>query len=139
MSAETGHRTLPHTADTRIQAWAPTPGECIAQAVLGMADSFLDLDGAAVTGEHDLRVEPGEPQDQLVAVLDEIIYLMDTTGQIPIKATAVHDQNRLRLHLAMADLTAMPQTGAVPKAVALHQLTFEHRAGRWTCTVTLDV
>ncbi len=139
MSADAGHRTLPHTADTRIQAWAPTIGECIAQAVLGTAGSFLDLDGAASTSERDLHVEPGEPQDRLVAVLDEVIYLMDTTGQIPIKATAVHDQNRLRLHLTMADLTAIPQTGAVPKAVALHQLTFEHRAGQWTCTVTLDV
>ncbi|MEO3890937.1 archease [Nonomuraea sp. B5E05] len=139
MSAEAGHRTLPHTADTRIQAWAPTEGECIAQAVLGVADSFLDLDGAAATGEHDVDIEPGDPQDQLVAVLDEVIYLMDTTGRIPIKAAAVHDQNRRRLHLTMADLAAVPQTGAVPKAVALHQLTFEHHADRWTCTVTLDV
>ncbi|MEU8246482.1 archease [Nonomuraea sp. NPDC048916] len=140
MSADAGHRSLPHTADTRIQAWAPTTGQCIAQAVLGMAKSFLDLRGAAATGEYDLHVEPGEPQDQLVAVLDEIIYLMDTTEQIPIKAVALQRQNRLSLHLTMADLATVPQTGAVPKAVALHQLTFfEHRAGQWTCTVTLDV
>ncbi|MET8989586.1 archease [Nonomuraea wenchangensis] len=139
MTAAAGHRPLPHTADTRIQAWAPTVGECIAQAVLGMAESFLDLDGAAVIGERDLDVEPGEPQDQLVAVLDEVIYLMDTTGQIPIRAEAEHGQHGLRLHLAMADVTAVSQTGAVPKAVALHQLTFEHHADRWTCTATLDV
>ncbi|GAA2890696.1 archease [Streptosporangium fragile] len=139
MSTDAGHRALPHTADTRIQAWAPTTGECIAQAVLGMAESFLDLSGAAATGEYDLRVEPGEPQDQLVAVLDEVVYLMDTTGRIPIGVAAVQDQDRLSLQLTMADLTAVPQTGAVPKAVALHQLTFEHHAGRWTCTVTLDV
>ncbi|MEQ4724288.1 archease [Nonomuraea sp. B19D2] len=139
MNADAGHRTLPHTADTRIQAWAPTTGECIAQAVLGMADSFLDLRGAAAGSECDLHVGPGEPQDQLVAVLDEVIYLMDTTGQIPINVATQQEENRLSLHLTMADLTTVPQTGAVPKAVALHQLTFEHRAGQWTCTVTLDV
>ncbi|MEV1173279.1 archease [Nonomuraea sp. NPDC049784] len=139
MSAEAGHRTLPHTADTRIQAWAPTTGECIAQAVLAMVDSFLGLRGAAASSEYDLRAEPGEPQDQLVAVLDEVIYLMDTTGQIPINVTTQQEENRLSLHLTMTDLSTVPQTGAVPKAVALHQLTFEHRAGQWTCTVTLDV
>ncbi|MGP3960308.1 archease [Nonomuraea sp. 3N208] len=139
MRADAGHRALPHTADTRIQAWAPTTGECIAQAVLGMVESFLDLRGAAASGEYDLRVEPGEPQDQLVAVLDEVIYLMDTTGQIPIKVAAQQEQNRLSLHLTMADLTTVPQTGAAPKAVTLHQLTFEHDAGQWTCAVTLDV
>lgn len=139
MSAEAGHRGLPHTADTRIQAWAPTTGECIAQAVLGLADSFLDLAGAAAIGEYDLDVEPGEPPDQVVAVLEEVIYLMDTTGQIPINAAAVQDRNRLVLHLTMADLATVPQIGAVPKAVALHQLAFGRQAGRWVCTVTLDV
>ncbi|MFF4622691.1 archease [Nonomuraea jabiensis] len=139
MTAKAGHRTLPHTADTRIQAWAPTTGECIGQAVLGMAESFLDLRGAAATGEYDLHVAPGEPQDQLVTVLDEVIYLMDTTGQIPINVAPRQEGDRLSVHLAMVDLTTVPQTGAVPKAVALHQLTFEHRAGQWTCTVTVDV
>lgn len=37
----------------------------------------------------------------------------------------------------MADLAAVPQTEAVPKAVALYPLTFEHHASWWTCTVTL--
>lgn len=38
-----GHRSVPHTADLRIEAWAPTRDGCIRQAVLGTVESFLDL------------------------------------------------------------------------------------------------
>jgi SHS2 domain-containing protein len=36
-----GHRSVPHTADLRIEAWAPTRDGCIRQAVLGTVASFL--------------------------------------------------------------------------------------------------
>ncbi|MFF5213142.1 archease [Streptosporangium sp. NPDC000396] len=134
-----GHRTVPYTADTRVEAWAPTPGDCIAEAVLGMTGSFLDLDGVAPISCHELHIEPGKPEDQLVTALDEAIYLMDTTGQIPIDVAASQDRAGLTLRLVMADLAATSQIGAVPKAVTLNQLTFEHGAGQWTCAVTLDV
>lgn len=134
-----GHRTVAHTADTRIEAWAPTVGECLAEAVLGMAESFLDLRGAPVAARHDLPVAPAPPADRLVAVLDEVIYLMDTTGRVPVGATAVAGPSGLVLRLDLADLSDVPQIGAVPKAVALHRLVFEPRDGGWACAVTLDV
>ena len=34
-----GHRSVPHTADLRIEAWAPTRDGCIRQAVLGAVES----------------------------------------------------------------------------------------------------
>lgn len=37
---------MPHTADLRIEAWAPTRDGCIRQAVLGTVESFLDLESA---------------------------------------------------------------------------------------------
>ncbi|MGW0198753.1 archease [Nonomuraea sp. NPDC003201] len=130
-----GHRTLPHTADTRIQAWAPTVMECIAEAVLAMSDSFLDTAGGVACAEQRVRLAPGRPEDRLVAALDEVIYRMDTTGQVPIRATPEEDG----LLLATAEVETMAQTGAVPKAVTLHRLAFEQRGDQWMCTVTLDV
>lgn len=38
-----GHRSVPHTGDLRVEAWAPTREECIAEAVRGMVASFADL------------------------------------------------------------------------------------------------
>lgn len=134
-----GHRTAAHTADTRIEAWAPTAAECIAEAVLGAAESFLDLTGATVVAHHDIRLPSVPPEDRLVAALDEVVYLMDTTGRIPVGVTVRQDAAGPVLRLALADLAALPQTGAVPKAVALHRLVCEPRDGGWACAVTLDV
>ncbi|MER7506139.1 archease [Nonomuraea pusilla] len=130
-----GHRTLPHTADSRVQAWAPTRGECVAEAVLAVTGSFLDTAGAVPVAEHLLRLEPAEPEDRLVAALEEIIYLMDTTGRVPVRAAAEDDV----LRLGMADTGALPQIGAVPKAVALSGLSFTEGPDGWTCEATLDV
>ena len=35
-----GHRTVPHTADLRVEAWAPTREACLAEAVRGLVDRF---------------------------------------------------------------------------------------------------
>lgn len=134
-----GHRTAAHTADTRVEAWAPTMAECIAEAVLGTAESFLDLAGAAVVAHHDLRLAPGPPEDRLVAALDEVVYLMDTAGRIPVGVTVREDAAGPVLRLALADLAGLPQTGAVPKAASLHRLACAPRDGGWACAVTLDV
>jgi SHS2 domain-containing protein len=45
-----GHRTVPHTADLRIEAWAATREECLAEAVRGLVGSF-----AAVAGVQPCR------------------------------------------------------------------------------------
>jgi SHS2 domain-containing protein len=37
-----GHVTVPHTADLRIEAWAPTRDGGIRQAMLSTVESFLD-------------------------------------------------------------------------------------------------
>ncbi len=134
-----GHRALPHTADARIAAWGTSAEECLAQVVLGAVEGFVDTSGAEAAGHREVRVEPGEPVDQMIAVLDEVIYLLDTAGQVPIGVAASRDGTGLRVRLEMADLTGLPQIGAVPKAVALHEPVFERRGDGWVCEVTLDV
>ncbi|MEV5413757.1 archease [Thermopolyspora sp. NPDC052614] len=134
-----GRRALPHTADTRIAAWGSSVEECLAQVVLGAVETFVDISGARAAGHREVRVEPGEPVDQMIAVLDEVIYLLDVAGQVPVGATATRDETGLRVRLELADVAGLPQIGAVPKAVALHEAVFERRGDGWACEVTLDV
>lgn len=135
-----GHRTLPHTADTRIQAWGPTLEECLAQAVLGSVASFVDTTGATAAERREVRLDPADPpEDRVVALLDEVIYLMDVTGRVPVGAELTRDEAGPLARLDMADLADLPQIGAVPKAVALHGLRVERRPDGWLCEVTLDV
>lgn len=51
-----GHRSVPHTADLRIEAWAPTRDGCIRQAVLGTVE--LPRPGIRARGPYRLRRRP---------------------------------------------------------------------------------
>ena len=44
-AAGRGHRTVPHTADLRIEAWGPAREGCIAEVVRGLVDSFAVVAG----------------------------------------------------------------------------------------------
>ncbi|GLV51857.1 putative protein archease [Thermobispora bispora] len=141
-AARRGHRTLPHTADMRVAAWAPTRAECIAEAVLGVAESFTDLGGdPPCRGAETLHLEPGPPEDQLLAALDEVIFQLDTTARVPFRAEArEEEENGISLRLWYTELGAVTQTGASPKGIALENLRFEQGPdGTWTCEVTVDV
>lgn len=134
-----GHRSVPHTADLRIEAWAPTRDGCIRQAVLGTIASFLDTSSARPNHTRVRRLTDDRDDDLLVAVLDEVIYLLDTTGEAPVDVDVDGADGGVDVTFAMADATTLPQIGAVPKAVSLNELRFSHGQKGWRCAVTLDV
>ena len=134
-----GHRSVPHTADLRIEAWAPTRDGCIRQAVLGTIASFLDTSSARPSRTRMRRLTDDRDDDLLVAVLDEVIYLLDTTGEAPVDVDVDGADGGVDVTFAMADATTLPQIGAVPKAVSLNDLRLTHGRRGWRCSVTLDV
>ncbi|MEV0394238.1 archease [Polymorphospora rubra] len=133
-----GHRSVPHTADVRIEAWAPARERCVAEAVAGLVGSFAEV---PPTGEQtvEFRVDPGSDEDMLVAVLDEVIFRMDTEGRLPASADVAAVGGGFEVRLRMADPDRVEVVGAVPKAVSLHELRFAPGADGWSCAVTLDV
>ena len=64
---ESGHRAEPHTADLRIEAWAPTRDGCIRQAVLGTVESFLETSGVRPQHTCQHRLTGDRDDDLLVA------------------------------------------------------------------------
>jgi len=134
-----GHRLVPHTADLRIEAWGSTREDCVAEAVLGAVESFVDTTETDAAVACERLVEAATDEDLLVAVLDELIYLMDTTGQVPAGVVVVPCDVGAEVRFAMVDAERLPQVGAVPKAVSLHELSIIRDDGGWACSVTLDV
>jgi SHS2 domain-containing protein len=134
-----GHRSVPHTADLRIEAWAPTRDGCIREAVLGTVESFLDSSSAQPRHPRLRRVTADRDDDLLVAVLDEVIYLLDTEGEAPVDVDLNGADGAVDATFVMVDATTLPQVGAVPKAVSLNKLRFSHGQHGWRCAVTLDV
>jgi SHS2 domain-containing protein len=134
-----GHRGVPHTADLRIEAWAPSRDDCIRQAVLGTVDSFLDISSARPHRTLSRRLTAGSDDDLLVAVLEEVIFLLDTVGEAPVDLDLQGGGGVAEVNFAMVDARTLPQVGAVPKAVSLNDLRLSHDDNGWRCLVTLDV
>ncbi|MGP3953190.1 archease [Streptomyces sp. 7N604] len=149
-----GHRAVPHTADIRIEAWAPTRDECIAEAVLGLVESFADVSGVRPDNFVTVSVPEGPAEDMLLAVLDEVIYRLDVHGDVPVDIEAGEVEaggaepgdeepqatdGTLDLRLAVAGTESVEAVGAQPKAVSLHGLHFASDHVRWSCVVTVDV
>lgn len=134
-----GHRTVPHTADLRIEAWASTRDGCIRQAVLGAVESFLDTSTSGLPRMCRRHVAADRDDDLLVAVLDDVIYLLDTAGEVPVDLRLTEVDGAVDVEFAMVDATTLDQVGAVPKAVSLNELRMLHDKDRWRCSVTLDV
>ncbi|MER6103256.1 archease [Streptomyces sp. NPDC001832] len=139
-----GHRAVPHTADMRVEAWSPTAEGCIGEAVRAVVEGFADTSGAALVAERTYAVTAESDEDLLVSVLEEVVYRMDTDGEIPLDVEvgpirSAGDGRGLSVHFRMADVGTAVPVGAVPKAVSLHDLQLRGGPGGWTCRVTLDV
>jgi SHS2 domain-containing protein len=134
-----GHRSVPHTADLRIEAWAPTRESCLVEAVAGLVASFVDTTGAPAVHTATVDLSAGSDADALVEVLDEVIYLLDTRGDVPIDAEVVPGLEGPRMRLHLTPVAGVAATGAGPKAVTLHDLRFDRVDGGWSCAVTIDV
>jgi Archease protein family (MTH1598/TM1083) len=65
--ARQGHRSVPHAADPRVEAWAPTREECLAEAARGLVDSFAVVAAARPRRMAERRFIAASDADLLVA------------------------------------------------------------------------
>ncbi|WIX98252.1 archease [Amycolatopsis mongoliensis] len=134
-----GHRAVAHTADLRVEAWATTRERCIAEAVAGMVASFAEPSGTEPHRVVEQDVRADGDADLLAAVLDDVIYRLDTAGEIPVHTDIQAAPGRLRARFTMIDAAAATPVGSVPKAVSLHELRCAPGPDGWSCSVTIDV
>jgi SHS2 domain-containing protein len=137
--ADRGHRGLPHTADIRIEAWGPTREAALTEAVAALVDGFADTEGARPERTVSVDLAAGTDEDALLAVLDEVIYRLDTEDAMPVGATVEPTANGVSMRMPLVAVRAVDLGGAVPKAVALSGLAIGADGGGWRCTATIDV
>lgn len=107
--------------------------------MLGTVESFLDLSSARGGRIRPRRLTAQNDDELLFAVLDEVIYLLDTTGEAPVDLQLRDTDNGAEVEFTMADASTLLQLGAVPKAVSLNDLRLSRWRHGWRCLVTLDV
>ncbi len=132
---------MPHTADLRIEAWAGSREECLAEAVRGLVGSFAVVAGCQPYRRDSRAMRARSDEDLLVALLDEVIYRLDADGEIPVSvAVRPLPEGGMAVTFALVPVAAAEITGAAPKAASLHELRCApDAAGRWSCAVTVDV
>lgn len=135
-----GHRTVPHTADLRIEAWAESRDECIAEALRGLVSSFAEVSSARAGRTAERPVTAESDADLLAAAGDEIIYLLDAEGGIPVSIQVRPAGDGIILVLGLTQVGAVEITGAAPKAVSFHGLRCTPDVtGHWSAAMTVDV
>ena len=135
-----GHRALPHTADVIIEAWAPTREACIAEAVAGLVETFVDISETGETATHVFPVPVPTDPAALVIVLEEALYVLDMNGQVPIATSiATTADGVLEGSFTLARAADGEPTGSVPKGISLSGLVFVDDGARWRCQFTVDV
>jgi SHS2 domain-containing protein len=136
-----GHRSVPHTADLRIEAWGPTREECIAEALRGLVETFAEVRELGHRRASERHLTAGSDADLLAAAVEEVIYGVDTGGEIPaaVEVRRAPDGG-IDLTLRVVDAGTVEIIGAAPKAASFSGLICAAAAsGRWSCAVTVDV
>lgn len=136
-----GHREIDHTADTAFEAWGPNRAACFGEAVRALVASFADTTDVRATDRHDVDLAPGaDDEDLLVDLLDEVIYLLDVRGVVPVGGRIRdRDDGGITGHLDVVDTSEVRPSGAVPKAITYHGLEVTADEDGWRCRVTVDV
>lgn len=136
-----GHRELDHTADTAFEAWGPSRAACFGEAVRAFVDSFADTTGVAPSDRRRIALDPASDDgDLLVDLLDEVIYVVDVRGAVPVGGRIEdREDGGLSGYLDLADADRVRPSGAVPKAITYHGLEVVSAADGWRCRVTIDV
>jgi SHS2 domain-containing protein len=141
VTGDRGHRLLPHTADLIVEAWGPSRVACMEEAVAALVESFADTSGADTADPVALSIERAGADDLLVALLEEVLYLVEVLGVVPSAAAITErDDGGLGGFFDVVPVAEAEAVGAAPKAVARSDLEFGADAGgRWSCRVTVDV
>lgn len=134
-----GHRSVPHTADLRVQAWGPTRERCFAEAVRAVTEALVDPAGATRTAPRRAVIRADRDEDLLVALLDEVVYGLDTAGEVPVDVGLSAVPGGLEAEFRVVAVDSLSVIGAAPKAVTLHGLACARGPEGWSCSVTLDV
>lgn len=134
-----GHRAVPHTADVILHAWGPDLAACCEEAVAALVELYAEA-WSAHAGDRRLTLAPAPPADLLVAVLDEVIFTLDTSAAVPVGASVRGDaEHGLEVDLELAPAAEVDPAGAVPKAISRSGFQLDLDEDSVRCTVLVDV
>jgi SHS2 domain-containing protein len=138
MGTERGHRVTEHTADVQIEAWGPTLAVCLTEAVAATVEVFAEVSGARPVEARDVELDATGPEQLLVALLEELMVIVDSEGLVPIDVQFAEDHPS-RGTLTLVPLSAIEVVGPAPKGVSYGGLEIGVEDRTWRCRAIIDV
>jgi SHS2 domain-containing protein len=138
---EMGHRLLPHTADLIVEAWAPSRASCLEELVRGVVDTFADVGTVTATREIPLEVGAARDEDVVVALFDDVCYLLDADGLVVVDVALEEEEEDGNFDgtFFVAPVDAVVPTGAAPKGISRSDLQFGRDGILWRARAIVDV
>jgi SHS2 domain-containing protein len=137
---EPGHRRLPHAADCLLEAWGPDRAACLTEALLALVETFAEVDDSVTAEVLPLATSASGAEDALVSLLEEVIYVVDALGVVPVRFhLAEAEDGGLAGDMEVVPASSVVLVGPVPKAVSYHALEIASFDGGWRCRALVDV
>jgi SHS2 domain-containing protein len=129
-----------HTGDVIIEAWGGTPLECLEEAARALVETFADVNNVTATDTVPVMFDLApDDQEALVAVLEEIVYLIDAREAVPVDVVLeATEDGGVAGYFETAAASTVPLGGA-PKGVSRSAVELGHDQGRWRCRAVIDV
>jgi SHS2 domain-containing protein len=128
------HRWTDHTSELGLEIEAGSESELFAEAALALAE-ILAVDPRGEPRRRDVQLASADRATLLADWLEELVYLAETDGLLPERASVELEDTALRA--SVEGRTATPRH--LVKAVTYHGLELTRRDGAWRATVVLDV
>ncbi len=136
-----GSASFEHTADLGLRVWAVSMEGLFEQAAAGLASLMFDAATVRPAQTVPLVAEGEEPEELLVAWLNEVIFAQEVGGFTPVSArvTSMAD-GRIEGELSGEpfDPGRHEQRHSI-KAVTFHDLQITETDGRYEVSIVLDV
>ncbi len=124
-----------------IEAWGGTALECLEEAARALVETFADVSNVAATDTVPVMFDLApDDEEALVAVLEEIVYLIDAREAVPVDvALEATEDGGVAGYFETAAASTVPLGGAAPKGVSRSELELRHDQWRWRCRAVVDV
>ena len=135
-----GHRLRSHTADVIIDAWGPDLAALCEEAATALVETYVDRAPDSDLVETSVEVPAGRPVALVLAVLEEVIFALDTAeAGVPVRVGVAPTRGGLVMSMALAPPDAVEGTGMVPKAISRSGLRVDPTGTGWRTEVLVDV
>ncbi len=136
-----GFESFEHTADVGLRVWGSSLTELFEQAAAGLMDLMLDTDTVDAARTMSISALAHEPEELLVAWLEEILFAFEADAFAPATARVVSLGNgEVRGELSGEDFNPRRnEVRQVIKAVTYHDLTIKKVMGTYEVRIVFDV